>query len=63
LCILEFSELNEDSGVEGEDEYAQQMSDSFHRHLYGLQHCLKELTLAADYITTRYNSDLGGANL
>jgi len=59
----EFSELNEDSGVEGEEEYSQQMSDAFHHHLSGLQHCLRELTVAADYITTRYNNDLGGANL
>jgi hypothetical protein len=59
----EFSELNDDSGVEGEEEYSQHMADSFHHHLNGLQQCLKDLTLAADYVTNRYNNDLGGLNL
>jgi len=59
----EFSELNEDSGVEAEEEYSQHMADSFHHHLSGLQQCLRDLTIAADYVTTRYNSDLGGINI
>jgi len=58
----EFSELNEDSGVEAEheEEYSHSMADTFHHHLNGLQQCLCDLTLAADYVTTRYSSDLGG---
>jgi hypothetical protein len=59
----EFSELNEDSGVEAEEEYSQHMADSFHHHLSGLQQCLRDLTIAADYVTTRYNNDLGGINI
>jgi len=59
----EFSELNEDSGVEAEEEYVQHMADSFHHHLNGLQQCLRDLTIAADYVTTRYNNDLGGNNI
>lgn len=61
-CYLEFSELNEDSGVEAEqeDDSSTSMADTFHHHLNGLQQCLSDLTLAADYVTTRYNSDLGG---
>lgn len=55
----EFSELNEDSGLEGEEEYSQHLADAFHHHLTGLQQCLKDLTLAADYVTNRYNNDLG----
>jgi len=58
----EISELNEDSGVEAEEEYSQHMADSFHRHLSGLQQCLRDLTLTADYVTTRYNTDVGGAS-
>jgi len=56
----EFSEMNEDSGVEGEEEYSQEMANAFHHHLNGLQHCLRELTLVADNITTRYNNEVGG---
>jgi len=62
----EYSELNEDSGVEAEheEEYTHTtMADTFHHHLNGLQQCLCDLTLAADYVTTRYNNDLGGGNL
>lgn len=54
----EFSELNEDSGVEAEEEYSQHMADSFHHHLSGLQQCLRDLTLASEYVTSRYNIDL-----
>lgn len=60
---IEFSELNEDSGVEGEEEYSQHMADSFRHHLSGLQQCLRDLSIAADYVTTRYNTDLGGVNI
>lgn len=56
----EFSELNEDSGVEAEEEYSTTMSETFHHHLNGLQQSLRDLTIAADYVTTRYNNDLGG---
>jgi len=62
----EYSELNEDSGVEveHEEDYTHtNMADQFHHHLNGLQQCLCDLTLAADYVTTRYNNDLGGGNL
>jgi len=61
----EFSELNEDSGVEAEheEECAQSVADAFHHHLNGLQQCLCDLTIAADYVTTRYNTALGGLNL
>jgi hypothetical protein len=61
----EFSELNEDSGVEAEheEEYAQSVADSFRHHLNGLQQCLCDLTIAADYVTTRYNNELDGVNL
>lgn len=60
----EFSELNEDSGVEAEheDDCAQSVADAFHHHLNGLQQCLCDLTIAADYVTNRYNSALGGIN-
>jgi hypothetical protein len=56
----EFSELNEDSGVEAEEEYSTTMAETFHHHLNGLQQSLRDLTIAADYVTTRYNNDLGG---
>jgi hypothetical protein len=58
----EFSELNEDSGVEAEHEEdcAQAVADAFHHHLNGLQQCLCDLTLAADYVTNRYTNALGG---
>jgi len=62
----EYSELNEDSGVEveHEEDYTHtNMADTFHHHLNGLQQCLCDLTLAADYVTTRYNNDLGGGPL
>jgi len=61
----EFSELNEDSGVEAEheEEYSQSVADTFHHHLNGLQQCLCDLTIAADYVTTRYSSAVGELSL
>jgi hypothetical protein len=47
-----------DSGVE--EEYCQQLSDSFHMHLNGLDKCLRQMTTVAEGITLKYTQDVGG---
>jgi len=56
------NEVETDSGVENEEDYAQQVAENFRRHLHGLHHCLRELTSAADFVTSRYQSDVGGSS-
>jgi hypothetical protein len=58
---IDFSDLNDDSGVEAEQEedFAQNAATAFQHHLNGLHQCLCDLTSAADYITTRYNDAIG----
>ncbi|KAK7794836.1 hypothetical protein R5R35_002137 [Gryllus longicercus] len=58
--------IENDSGIEGEEvsqapDYTQQVAASFRRHLCGLHRSLRQLTDAADYLTTRYQNDIGGA--
>jgi hypothetical protein len=55
----DFQHLDSDSGVE--EEYSQQLSDNFQMHLNGLSKCLKELSVIADVITTRYTQDINAS--
>jgi len=48
---------SDDSGVE-QDEYANQISNTFKYHLDGLQKCLGELTVFASELTNHYNDIL-----
>ncbi|XP_063973407.1 uncharacterized protein LOC135160611 isoform X2 [Diachasmimorpha longicaudata] len=53
-----------DSGMEGEDSpndrCANQAAETFRRHLHGLHRSIKRLTSAAEYLTLRYQIDVGG---
>lgn len=56
-----------DSGIEADNEqnnksrnYTQKIEESFRRHLYGLHHSLKQMTEAAEYLSKRYQNDVGG---
>ncbi|XP_014287667.1 mid1-interacting protein 1-like [Halyomorpha halys] len=54
-----------DSGIEGESEakpdYINKMEESFRRHLYGLHRSLNHMSAAANYLTKRYQSDIGAS--
>lgn len=58
------SETGLDSGIENEQEtkptQTQRLEENFRRHLYGLQTCLGKITDAANYLTKRYQNDIGG---
>lgn len=53
-----------DSGMETEDtindKYANQAAENFRRHLHGLHRSIKRMTNAAEYLTLRYQADVGG---
>ncbi|XP_011302290.1 uncharacterized protein [Fopius arisanus] len=53
-----------DSGMENEessnDRCANQAADTFRRHLHGLHRSIKHMTSAAEYLTLRYQVDVGG---
>ncbi|XP_044010563.1 sestrin homolog isoform X2 [Aphidius gifuensis] len=53
-----------DSGMETEDtindRYANQAAENFRRHLHGLHRSIKRMTNAAEYLTLRYQADVGG---
>lgn len=52
-----------DSGIEEvvqEECRTERIADDFQRHLTGLTRSLKEMTEAAQYLTWRYQHDIGG---
>lgn len=53
-----------DSGMENEDtindRYANQAAENFRRHLHGLHRSIKRMTNAAEYLTLRYQANVGG---
>lgn len=65
-CISDSeSDSNEiDSGIEENtlqvEDGAQILAKNFKRHLLGLTNSLKQMTEAAQYLTTRYQHDIGG---
>lgn len=51
-----------DSGIEEapqEKERTEQVAQNFRRHLQGLNRCIKQMTEAAQYVTSRYQQDIG----
>lgn len=55
-----------DSGIEGDAEAGRPdvvsaAETSFRRHLHGLQRSLEQMTNAADYLTKRYQKDVGAS--
>ncbi|CAB0019598.1 unnamed protein product [Nesidiocoris tenuis] len=54
-----------DSGIEGETEarpdFVSTTEASFRRHLHGLQRSLAQMTNAANYLTKRYQKDIGAS--
>lgn len=60
-------ESTEDSGVEAErepdgEECVERMADQFRRHLLGLHQCLEHMADAANYLTHRYQVEIGSAD-
>ena len=53
-----------DSGIEESQECygdrSEQVAQNFRRHLVGLTHSLRQMTEAAQYLTSRYQHDIGG---
>ena len=52
-----------DSGIEESPQVAnrtEQVAENFRRHLHGLTRSLRQLTDAAQYVTSRYQKDIGG---
>jgi len=52
-----------DSGIEESQEYgdrSEEAAQNFRRHLHGLTRSLKQMTEAAQYLTSRYQHDIGG---
>ncbi|XP_057326168.1 uncharacterized protein LOC130668105 [Microplitis mediator] len=55
--------VENDSGLESEDQpdrFANQAADNFRRHLRGLHRSIKRMTQAAEYLSLRYQADVGG---
>lgn len=56
--------IENDSGMDGEDTLndrcANQAAETFRRHLHGLHRSIKRMTSAAEYLTLRYQTDVGG---
>ncbi|XP_034945800.1 uncharacterized protein [Chelonus insularis] len=56
--------IENDSGMESEDvpndKWANQAAENFRRHLHGLHRSIKRMTQAAEYLTLRYQADVGG---
>lgn len=57
--------IENDSGVENESDstkpsYTEKFEECFRRHLYGLQRSLEQMTDAANYLTKRYQTEVGG---
>lgn len=52
-----------DSGIESENnqenDKSNELSRTFRSHLNGLHRCLEQMTEAANYLSTRYQSDVG----
>lgn len=51
-----------DSGIEEPpqvDNRTEQVAQNFRRHLQGLTRCLRQMTEAAQYLTSRYQHDIG----
>lgn len=51
-----------DSGIEEapqEIDRTEQVAQNFRRHLQGLSRCIKQMTEAAQYVTSRYQQDIG----
>lgn len=51
-----------DSGIEEtsqESDRTEQVAQNFRRHLQGLSRCIKQMTEAAQYVTSRYQQDIG----
>lgn len=62
----EVSSNENDSGIESEGQQNKDKSldyaKQFRTHLLGLYNSLEQMTDAASYLTTRYQSDIGGGN-
>lgn len=62
----EVSSNENDSGIESENQKDKnkslEVSNQFRTHLLGLYNSLEQMTEAANYLTTRYQSDIGGGN-
>lgn len=54
--------IENDSGLENEDgaSAAAAAAESFRKHLRGLHRSIQRMTLAAEYLTMRYQADVGG---
>lgn len=55
--------IENDSGLESEepsDRLANIAAENFRRHLRGLHHSISKMTEAAEYLTLRYQADVGG---
>ena len=54
--------IENDSGLESEDNdrLANQAAENFRRHLRGLHRSINRMTEAAEYLTLRYQADVGG---
>lgn len=51
-----------DSGIEEttqEKDRTEQVAQNFRRHLQGLSRCIRQMTEAAQYVTSRYQQDIG----
>lgn len=61
----EVSSNENDSGIESEGQQevdkSLELSRQFQSHLYGLYKSLEQMTEAANYLTARYQCDIGGA--
>lgn len=56
--------IENDSGMESEDQPSDRLAnlaaDNFRRHLRGLHRSIARMTEAAEYLTLRYQADVGG---
>lgn len=52
-----------DSGIESECKHetdrSRDLAKQYHKHLLGLYRCLEQMTDAANYLTARYQNDIG----
>lgn len=59
-CESEIGNEN-DSGIEEPPQVSdrtEELAQNFRRHLHGLTHCLRQMTDAAHYLTSRYQHDI-----
>lgn len=65
-CESEVSSNENDSGIESEGQQNKdkslEVAKQFRTHLLGLYKSLEQMTEASNYLTSRYQSDIGGGN-